>query len=282
MVDQNTAKKLIYFDVLNRIRDEQSHFSAAQRQVADYVLKFYHQIPFLSISALAENIGVSNNSIIKFCNHLGFARFAEFKRIFSEHAHTTLTAPAAAKSDADAGGDNLFTQNLNDDVQAISDTMENPTNQENLPKAVSMITKARHIYVCGGSRSFPMASTLVSNMQWLRLPATSIYYEPDSFWVRVRTATPDDLVIILAMPIYTNTAIDTMKRLKNQGVPILLLTDNGLSPALPYADLTLYCSYYDHFYLFSNIGMHSMINALCRGISRRLDEEKYHKSKDSK
>ena len=58
-------------DLLNRIRQEQSAFSAAQRQVAAYVLEHYHRIPFLSISALAEQIGVSNNTVIKFCNQLG-------------------------------------------------------------------------------------------------------------------------------------------------------------------------------------------------------------------
>ena len=277
MAEEKIHEKLTHLDVLNQIRNEQSNFSTAQRQVAEYVLKFYHQIPFLSISALAENIGVSNNSIIKFCNHLGFAKFAEFKRIFSQHAHSTLTAPAATQSEEDT--DDLFSQNKKDDLQAIADTMDNPSNQENLPKAVSMITKARHIYVCGGSRSYPMAYTLRANLQWLRLPATEVYYEPDSFWVRVRTATPDDLVIILAMPDYTECTLDTMRRLKKQNVPILLMTDNGLSPALPYADLTLYCGYYDHFYLFSNIGMHAMINTLCRAINRHLDAEKYHKSK---
>lgn len=282
MPNKKTSKKLTHLDVLNQIRNEQSHFSAAQRQVADYVLKYFHQVPFLSISALAENIGVSNNSIIKFCNHLGFAKFAEFKRIFSEHAHATLTAPTVSKNKEDDNSDNLFVQNLQDDMQAISDTMNNPSNQENLQKAVSMITKARQVIICGGSRSYPMAYTLCTNLQWLRIPAFSIYYEPDSFWVKVRTATPEDLVIMITMPEYSSSAVDCMRRLKDINVPILLLTDNGLSPALPYADLTLYCAYYDHFYLFSNIGMHSMINTLCRAINRQLDAEKYNKNKDTK
>ena len=280
MGDKNNPKKPTHLDVLNHIRNEQPHFSPAQRQVADYVLKYYHQIPFLSISALAENIGVSNNSIIKFCNHLGFSKFAEFKRIFSQHAHATLTAPTTAKSDTDANGDNFFSQNLEEDVRAISNTMDNPTNHENLPKAVSMVMNARNIYVCGGTRSFPMASTLAFNLQWQRFRAVPLFYETDNFWMQVRSTTPEDLVIILTMPEYSRVAVDAMKRLKKNGVPTLLLTDDGLSPALPYADLTLYCAYYDHFYLFSNIGMHSMVNALCRGINHRLDAEKYYKNKD--
>ena len=59
-------------DLLNRIRGQEASFSAAQRLVAGYVLENYHQIPFLSISALAKEIGVSDNTVIKFCNQLGF------------------------------------------------------------------------------------------------------------------------------------------------------------------------------------------------------------------
>lgn len=281
MSDKKVLQKPTHSDILSRIRDEQPNFSPAQRQVGDYILKYFHQVPFLSISSLAENIGVSNNSIIKFCNHLGFAKFAEFKRIFSEHAHATLTAPPAAENTETTKSDDFFMQNLEDDLQSISSTMHNPANHENLPKAVSMITKARRIFVCGGSRSYPMAYTLAHNLQWLRLPASAIYYEPDTFWMEIRTATPDDLVIMLSLPGYSNTAIDSMKRLQSYKVPTLLLTDDGLSPMLPYADLALYCAFYDHFYLFSGIGMHSMINALCRAVNHQLDSEKYHKNHDN-
>ena len=282
MAEEKIHEKLTHLDVLNQIRNEQSNFSTAQRQVAEYVLKFYHQIPFLSISALAENIGVSNNSIIKFCNHLGFAKFAEFKRVFSQHAHETLTTPSAVKSEKDTGRDNFLSQNLEEDLQVITNTMVNPSNQENLPKAASMIMKARNIYVCGGTRSYPMAYTLAFNLQWQRIAATAIFYETDNFWMQVRTTTPEDLVIILTMPSYSKIAIDAMQRLNKIGTPVLLLTDDGLSPALPYADLTLYCAYYDHFYMTSTIGTHSVINALCRAVNHRLDEEKYHKNKGRK
>lgn len=282
MSNQKDEQKISHSDVLTRIRDEQQNFSAAQRQVADYVLKYFHQIPFLSISALAGKIGVSNNSIIKFCNHLGFPKFAEFKRVFSEHAHATLTAPPSSESNTDANGGDFFLQNLEDDIQSVTNTMNNPANRENLPKAASMITKARRIFVCGGSRSYPMAYTLTRNLQWMRLPATTIYYEPDTFWTELRTATPEDLVIMFCLPGYANIAIDGMKRLQKQGVPILLLTDDGLSPALPHADLALYCAVYDHFYVHSGIGVYSMISTLMRRVNHQLDIEKYHKNHGAK
>ena len=68
-------------ELLERIRLEQGTLSAAQQQVAAYVVENYYQIPFLSISALAAAIGVSDNTIVKFCVRFGFDKFAQFKNI---------------------------------------------------------------------------------------------------------------------------------------------------------------------------------------------------------
>lgn len=279
MSNQKNNINLSHLDVLNQIREEQPHFSTALRLVADYVLKHFHKIPFLSISAISENIGVSPNTVIKFCNHLGFSRFAEFKRVFSEHARSTLTTPNVSDSNARGVGDDLFSQGLEEEISVISATLNNPTNHENLPKAISMITNAKHIYVCGGSRSYPIASIFALDLQSMCLPVHTLYYDKETFWLNVRTATPEDLVIFLTMPQYSDVAVDAMQKLHKKKVPVLLLTDTGLSPALPYADLTLYCSYYENYYLYSNVGVHAMINVLCRGINYERDARKYRKNK---
>ena len=68
--------------ILSGIKGGRYGFPAAQRLVADYVVKNYEQIPFLSITALAQNCGVSEKTVVKFCNSLGFEKFTEFKRTF--------------------------------------------------------------------------------------------------------------------------------------------------------------------------------------------------------
>ena len=78
-------------ELLERIMKEQDSFPAAQKQVAAYVVDNYYQIPFLSITALARNIGVSDTTIIKFCNQLGFSGFGDFKKVFSDYVHSELT-----------------------------------------------------------------------------------------------------------------------------------------------------------------------------------------------
>ena len=280
MTAQNNQHKSTHLQVLNLIRNEQPHFSTAMQLVADYILKHFHKIPFLSISALSDNIGVSPNTVIKFCNQLGFAKFSDFKKVFSEHAHSTLTTPSELEEKNPCTTPTFFAQGLEEEVSVISATLNNPTNHENLPKAVSMITGAEHVYICGGSRSYPIASIFALNLQSMCLSAHPLYFDRDTFWVKVRMATPKDLVIFITMPQYSDVAVEAMQQLHKKKVPMLLLTDTGLSPALPYADLALYCSYYENYYLYSNVGVHAMINVLCRGVNYELDAKKYRKSKN--
>ena len=281
MSDQIKQGKLTHLEVLSKIRNEQPHFSSAMQLVADYVLKNFHKIPFLSISSISENIGVSPNTVIKFCNHLGFSRFAEFKKVFSEHARMTLSAPPMGENMPLVGND-FFAKGMEEEFSVISATLNNPTNHENLPKAVSMIMNAKHIYVCGGIRSYPIASIFTFDLQSMCRPAHAFFYEHSFDWLNIRTATPEELVIFFTMPPYSNGIVEAMQQLQKKKVPVLLVTDTGLSPALPYADLTLYCSYLDNHYLYSNIGLHALINVLCRGVNHQVDLNAYRKNKERK
>lgn len=266
-----------FLEILNKIRQEQPHFSSAQRQVANYVLENYHMIPFLSISSLAENIGVSSNSIIKFCNQLGFAKFTEFKRIFADHAHEELTATGVSTGTFSGKEGKFFSQGLEDDTAAIHATLTNPLNVENMPKALELITKASHIYISGGMRSAGIAAFFAGGLRLLGLKAHELINGGFSFSQQLRMATPDDLVIAICLPRYTPETVENMKKLRKRGVPVMVITDTGLSPVLPYADLAFCCNLPSSYYLPSCAGVLSMIDVICRGVSHKVDSEKYRK-----
>ena len=155
-------------DLLNRIRQKQESFPAAQRLVAAYVVENYNQIPFLSITTLAKNIGVSDNTVIKFCNQLGFQKFTEFKRVFSDYAHSELVMFNKLSETGEGDIENsFFAQGLEEDSAAIHATLTNPVNQQNLPEMLSMLDKAKNIYITGGRGSAIMAALFANMLRYL-------------------------------------------------------------------------------------------------------------------
>ena len=279
MREKHSSSTQAFLEILDKIRQEQPHFSSAQRQVGSYVLENYHMIPFLSISSLAENIGVSSNSIIKFCNQLGFAKFTEFKRIFSDHAHEELTTPGITAENFSGKTGSYFAQGLENDTAAIQATLSNPTNIENLPKALEMITKASHVYITGGLRSSGLATVFAGSLLLMGLKAHSLSNSGFAASQQLRMATPDDLVIAICLPRYATETVEQLQKLQKKGVPVMVITDTGLSPVLPYADLAFCCSTPSSYYLPTCAGVLSMIDVICRGVSHQLDADKYRKNK---
>ena len=221
-------------ELLDQIRWEQQSFSAAQQLVAAYVLERYHQIPFLSITALADNIGVSDNTVIKFCNRLGFERFAEFKRVFSEYV-SQHTAPelVITKKISDSNDDSVFSRCMEDDFNAIQTTLSDPSNQQNLPTLISMMENAKHIYVSGARSSASMASLFVTELRYLGYKVYECNMGCGDYWDRLAMIDQDDLFIALSFPRYTAQVVSGIKSVYNNGTPVVLITDTGLSPAHP-------------------------------------------------
>lgn len=265
-MNEPSPKKSL-MDLLQQIRKEQESFSAAQRQVASYVLENYHQIAFLPISTLAKNIGVSDNTVIKFCNQLGYAKFTEFKREFSEYAHTELVMYNKLSETDRAENANPFTAGMEEDILSIQTTLSDPVNQDSLDQLLPLVDKASHIYITGGRASGALAGFFASSLRYLDLRVHVIDPGLGDYWDHISMITPEDLVIAISLPRYTAEVVNALKHLHGRGVPVVLITDTGLSPAHPHADIAFHCSVTSGYYHLCFAGCMSLISVICRAVA---------------
>ncbi len=260
-------------ETLDKIQQVQDSLSATQRQVAAYVLENYHQIPFLSITALAQKIGVSNNSVVKFCNQLGFEKFTEFKKIFSEYAHSELVMyNKLSEEEEPTDGDNFFSLTMSEEITSIRATLTDAVNQQNLPKMLEMIDAAKCIYITGGRASGMMAELFANELRYLGLKVFTVPVASD-YLDRLSAIGPEDLVIALSFPRYTAQVVDGLRDLHEARIPVALITDAGLSPCHPYADIAFHCNVNSGYYFPCFSGCLSLINTICRamGATRKKD-----------
>ncbi|MFV0496742.1 MAG: MurR/RpiR family transcriptional regulator [Candidatus Fimivivens sp.] len=252
-------------ELLNRIRQEQESFPAAQKLVAAYVLENYNQIPFLSISTLAKNIGVSDNTVVKFCIQLGYNKFTEFKKVFSDYAHSELVMfnkiSESTEHDDDEG---FFAQQIDEDVAAIRATLADVTNRENLPKLLEMMDKSKRIYITGGRSSGVLASLFANMLRYLGLKVYDVSFGVGDYLDRLSMVEKDDLVIVISFPRYTSLVVEAMRDLHEAGIPIALITDTGLSPAHPYSDISFHCTISSSYYFPNYTSCLSLFGVISR------------------
>lgn len=263
------TKNLTVEELLDRIRREQASFSSSQRLVANYVIENYFQIPFLSITALAKNIGVSNSTVINFCNLLGYNKFAEFKKVFSNFAHSELVMfnKLIANTPPDLCEGDFMQKEMRQDLASIEATLSSAANRAALQSLLPMIDRAEHIYIVGGRSSAILAALFATMLRYLGLKVQEIDLGSSDHPDRIATIGRQDLVIAISLPRYTAQCISALKLLHDRNIPIALLTDMGLSPACEFADTIFSCSVTSDFYFPCTAGCLSLISAICRAVS---------------
>lgn len=267
-MEQETLQQL-----LDRIRSSYAQLSPAQKLVAAYVVENSYQIPFLSITKLAGNIGVSDSSVIKFCNQMGYAKFAAFKKKFSGHVRSELVMSNKLSAGDAVQAEDPVTAGMEEDLAAIRATLTDPANRQALERLLPMLKKARHIYVTGGRASGYMAGILANALRYLGLKTHAVEFGVGDYWDRLSMVEPEDLVIAVSMPRYTAQVVEALGLLHKAGVHIALITDTGLSAAHGYADPVFHCAITSGYYFPCYAGCLSMISAICRAAGASLKED---------
>ncbi len=258
--------------ILSLIQQRQDSFPAAQKLVAAYVVKNYESIPFLSITTLAQNIQVSEKTVISFCNSIGFAKFTEFKRAFSEYAQNKLLITSRLSNKEEEETDNSFDIIYRQDSSSIAATMELEENRNQMPEAVRLLNHASHIYVTGGRASGVMARMLATMLRYLSLKVHELHLGGD-YYDRLTMAEKEDVVIAFSFSRYTTQVVDGLQYLHSKGVPIILITDMELSPAFPYATAVFHCDSVAQGYFPTYAGCMSLMYVLCLELSRNRSEK---------
>ena len=104
------------------IQSSYNQFTKAEKKVADYCLSHRDEIPYLSISELADACEVGDASVYRFCRSLKQEGYQEFKMRFSLCQNSSGTAGSVNHSDSDSAADNLAHKILTSHINAMDET----------------------------------------------------------------------------------------------------------------------------------------------------------------
>lgn len=259
-------------DLLNLLQSRQSAFSPAQKAVADYILRHYADIPFRSITQVAELTGTSEPTVSKFCNELGFSGFSGLKHRIAEyvshgiHLDDRLNRSAMELDAADA-----IRQTAERDTENVRLTLSDPANQAAIGALLPMLDRARHIYTIGTRTSAFFSGLLAFKLRQQGLYVHAVDLGVSDYIDKMMTIGPEDLVIAFSFPRFSQATVKMLRALKQRGVPIVLVTGDGLTPAFDCADLTFRCVMDSASYVASYSACLSLINAIL--LTRALEHK---------
>lgn len=160
--------------------------------------------------------------------------------------------------------DILSSVGMEEDITAIRTTLTDPANRENVTKLMDMMDEAENVYVIGGRASGIMAMLFANMLRYLGLKIHELSLGTGDYLDRCSMVEKEDLVIAFSFPRYTSYVVSELEDLHQRGVPVALITDTGLSPAIPYSELVLQCAVSSGGYFPCYSSCLSLINAISR------------------
>ncbi|WP_392563608.1 MurR/RpiR family transcriptional regulator [Orbus wheelerorum] len=226
-------------NIIENLKINIENFSTGQKKIAQYILLHKEMITELSSQILAQKIGVSQSSIIKFIQSLGFDGFTQFKlQLVSDRARITINDTQERllhnQIERSDSYEVVAEKLLLEKQQALIQTTAS-VNFQVLNKLVHKMVKAQRIQIIGIGNSALTAKDLAYKLQKLGLAVTA---EADTHiqLAIVQSLKKSDLLIAISYTGKHKEICLSAQTAKNNGVPVYAITSLQQSPLRKIAD----------------------------------------------
>lgn len=220
-----------------RVLQKYDGLSRAERRVADVVLARRASLIDCTIADLARESGVSQPTVVRFCNSIGFSGIKELKR-----AAVSVPAPAGSAGervelDEVDSGEKLISFVLDRMQDALRETYET-FDRERLAAALDLLEDARFLRVVGTGGSAIAARHAQHYFRRLGIPCSTFsVYEPEE--VAMERYDHGDVVLAFSLSGNTPLVVDIVADAKRKGASVICVTSWGENRLRELADVSL-------------------------------------------
>lgn len=257
-------------DLFRSIQSQASNFSRGHRQVADYILTHYQKAAFMTASQLSKTLGLSEPTVVRFAQSLGYTGYAEFIRDLEKIVRSELTAIDRFELSVQAGRKRL--QGPQEVILKEIQTLRNlwgsfPT--EEFFKVVNEIQISQYIFIIGLRGSAHLAHYFCYFLRKVKRPVWMLTTGSTTDFDELIDVNSRTLVISISFPRYPKTTVDLTRYAKQRGARIVSITDSLLSPIAKLSDITLVVPVGLITLFDSYSALLCLINALVTEVGRR-------------
>ncbi len=227
-------------DVFEKINSEYYQLTSAEKKVADYAVIHQQQTQFMSISELAEEAGVAEATISRFCKRLGYKGYSAFKlAIANATAGRTDRGDMEELEQQEDSLEGMCRAVYRNDAEALAQTLE-LIRPDGVRKAADMIISANRVLCMGQGGSMILSQECAHLFSTIQLNFTAVM---DSHLQAIAASqlTPSDLVIYFSYSGSTKELLKNLQIIRDRKARIILVTRFPKSPGAAYADIVLQC-----------------------------------------
>jgi len=250
----------------DRITKAYSGLTKSQKKVAEYIITSPEEVAFLSLKALGEKVRVSDATIIRLSNALGFSGFSELQEILQSWLKRKFTPSEKLRSTRINRRTNIYEEIFETSVRNILKAQEEIPAKK-FEEAVNALGGAKKIFITGLRRSYSFAFHLYNNLN--RILNNVVFVESSSGLVydQLKDIGNRDVLVSISFSRYAKETVETTKFARKKKAFIIAITDNPLSPIGQLADIALCVDYGNPFFFGSHASTLVILDCLIGGLS---------------
>jgi DNA-binding MurR/RpiR family transcriptional regulator len=223
---------------LIKIHAGRDQMSANDRKIADYLLQNSVLLRDYSSQQLAAAVGVSQSSIVKFCQKLGYKGYPDLKWAINEDVAISNKVDLNGKQHFDHQELNEISDRLlQGKLRSIRATID--LNEEKpFIEASQRISVAKRVFIATGGKSRHLANYLVHQLICLGKIAyhTTDYHYREQF---LSLMTEGDAVIVLTLDDQPDMVNEEIKRLRTRQVSVISIGHQSHQAKILHSDINL-------------------------------------------
>ncbi|MCI6691977.1 MULTISPECIES: MurR/RpiR family transcriptional regulator [unclassified Clostridium] len=256
-------------DLMRLIQSRFPKLSKGQKLIAEYILKSYDKAAFMTAAKLGVSVGVSESTVVRFANELGFSGYPKLQKALQELIKNKLTTVQRLELSNDYVSEGYALKGvLKADMENIRATLEK-INYITFEEVVKNIFEAKRIYIIGLRSSTALAEFLGFYLNIILQNVKTVGNGISDIFEQMINVEEGDLVIGIGFPRYASRTIDALAFAQDRGANVVAITDSLLSPLAAKADYSLIAQSNMASFVDSLVAPLSVINALIIAVGMR-------------
>jgi len=251
--------------VLEIINAMYTDLSPSEKRIARVILSNYPVSGLSTIAKLSEQANVSDPTVLRFVNKLGFKKYPDFQDKLKQEIDQTMKGPLSFQDPAaeelhDLTGyfaefSEVLYKNICEAFSSVS--------QAEIEKVLDTFgDKTKNIHLIGGQFTDSIARYLYFHLRKMR-PNVSLLYGQSITWIdHLLDLNKKDVLIVFDVRRYQPDILELAKRASKNVHKIILITDEWMSPVAKVADHVLSCRVSSLSRWDSLVSMTALIEAL--------------------
>ncbi|WP_312236907.1 MurR/RpiR family transcriptional regulator [Stenotrophomonas sp.] len=224
---------------LVKIRSERDHMSAIERRIADFILDNAHLLRDYSSQQLASALGISQSSVVKFSQKLGFKGYPDLKYSIGEAvARAGSDTQSRPPAPADVNGYAQIAERLRLGKAAAEEETRLANPQPDVEAIVQLIDTAPKLFVYGlgddglYAREFAMRLSLLGML-------TVHHADPILMMANLSAARANDAMLVFSEFGKLPQLFQLSRQFQDMGGKVISITRHSANPLRAHADASL-------------------------------------------